>query len=861
VGIDTHSTMNEQRIRKPKVVVSWWLVLLEALLVRYVKVDDDWLEAVRAAAARGPVVFVLRNRSLVDLLCIRGLARRHGLPPLGFVAGLSTFLFMPLWLWLIRLFRRRRPERRRRKLAETFAAGGSALVFMRRPAAVWLGSRPVAVDGIRLAVEVQRELGLPVQALPTVIIWGEDPMRRAHRGGYRFVLGTNDYPRLIRSLWMLVRRRSIHGAWVGEPLDLAALRREREVGDEALAGIVRAGVGRRIELIRRTRLGSLTKPSSRIKAEVLGSARLKAELAAIAAEEGIPAAEVPVRARQIIRRLATDFRPRVLTLFAAVMAFVWRRLYSGIDVREDDLERLRVASGLGPLLILPCHKSHIDYLVISQVMRDANIMLPHIAAGENLSFWPLGPLFRSSGAFFIRRKFILDRFYTSVVNAYIRRLLQEGYSLEVFIEGGRSRTGKLLRPKLGMLEMALKAMAQSPLTDPGVLPVFIGYERVIEERAYVDESTGRPKQRENVAGLFKTTGVLFHRYGRLHVRTGNHFTFGDVLLRLGVSREQLLDGHARREVAQEIALDTLREIGRVAVATPSAILASALLARLEPRVAHEELRRDAIRLAALLRQEGATLSDLVGKWPGEDDAERAGDTLDHTIAAFIRGGRISARTAGRDREYEITGDQRLPLDYYKNNIVHFFVPASLAAATLLASAGGEATADRIAADMADACRLYRWEFLLPEQPAGLDEPPAPLVRELAQRGARALVNAGLAEAREGAIRLIDPERTRLLRDLLRSQHETYHVSLTALRDRTLGAYEGDSTRRARVESERALAAGRYLKPEGPTRLNLQSAMQALKDLRLSRPPAGERPFDEGQLGERLLRYLERALTP
>jgi glycerol-3-phosphate O-acyltransferase len=412
-----------------------------------------------------------------------------------------------------------------------------------------------------------------------------------------------------------------------------------------------------------------------------------------------------------------------------------------------------------------------------------------------------------------------------------------------------------------MLEMTLKALALSPLTDPGVLPVFIGYERVVEERAYVDESTGRPKQRENVAGLFKTTGVLFHRYGRLHVRTGNHFTFGSVLERLGVAREQLLDGHTRRDVAQEIALDTLHEINRVAVATPSAILASALLAGRGGRLPHAGLRRDAIRLAAFLRHVGAARSELVDRWPDEDGAERSGDTLDHIIAVFTRGGRISARTAGQQREYEIAPEQRLPLDYYKNNTVHFFVPASLAAVTLLAAAGGEATVDEVAAGMADACRLYRWEFLLPEQPAAVDAAPAPAVRALADRGLAALLRGGIAATGAGAVRLIDRERAHLLRDLLRGQHETYHACLTALRDRAAGVYDGDSTRRARLESERALAAGRYLKPEGPTRLNLQSAMQALKDLKLSRPPAGERPFDEGQLGERLFGYLERALVP
>jgi glycerol-3-phosphate O-acyltransferase len=706
--------------RKPRVIVSWWLALLQKILVRYVRVSDDWVERVRKAAERGPVVFVLRNRNLIDLLCVRGLCRLHNLPPLGFVAGLPTFYFLPLWLWFLRLFRRRAPDRRRARLREIFEAGGSALVFLRRPAVRGtLVSLPVKVDGIRLVVEVQRELGAAVQALPTVFLWGEDSMRRTGGRGLSFVLGSNEYPRLMRSLWMLIRRRSVHGAWVERPVDLAAIREERSTDDDVLAGVVRAGVGRRIEVIRRTRLGSHTKPSARLKSELLSSHRLQAELRGIAEAEGIPRSEVEPRARDIIKKLATDFRPRVLSMFAAVMAFVWRRIYTGIDVAERDLDNIRGAVGKGPLLLLPAHKSHIDYIVISQVMRDANIMMPHIAAGENLSFWPLGWLFRSSGAFFIRRKFINDRFYTAVVNGYIRRLIHSGCSIEVFIEGGRSRTGKLLRPKLGMLEMALRALPLTPRQNLQVMPIFIGYEQVIEERAYVNESEGKPKRSENVARLLSTTKVLFHRYGRLHVRTGEVFRVADVLAKRGWTRDDLTNGQTRRAAALAVATRTLREINHISVATPSAILATVLLTLREPRVDRQNLHRQALWMVQALQESGAELGELVEKWSpagGEDDDDALGKTID----AFVKGGRIGIVRKDDNPEYEIPASERLPLDYYKNNIIHFLVPAALVAASCLAAPEQGAEVAAVRDDFVLACKLYHWEFMLPSLSTGDD---------------------------------------------------------------------------------------------------------------------------------------------
>jgi glycerol-3-phosphate O-acyltransferase len=846
-----------QSERVPRVIVSWWLAALQALLVRYVKISEGWVERVRAASSRGPVVFILRNRSLIDFLCLRGLCRRHGLPDVGFVSGLPPFMLLPWWRWIIALFGRRLPDRQRRRLVDTFRARGSAVVFLRRPApSNALGSLPVEVDGVRLAAEAQGEIGGPVLALPTVFLWGEGAMNRLPQS-LDFMFGTNEHPRLLRSLWLLVRRRSVHGAWVGDPLDLAAIRAERGVDDRVLAGMVRAGVGRGIELIRRNRMGSLTKPSDRVKAEVLASGRLRLELEAIAAEEGIPREEIPSRTRAILKALATDFKPRVLTLFAMVMSFVWRRIYTGLDVRPQDIENLRAAVGYGPLLILPDHRSHIDYMAISQMMKDANIMLPHIAAGENLSFWPLGWVFRSSGAFFIRRKFINDRFYGAVVAAYIRRLVQEGYAIEVFIEGGRSRTGKLLRPKLGMIEMALKALAVTPRRDLGILPTFIGYERVIEERSYVNESEGGKKKSEGVGNLLAAPKVLLHRYGRLHVRTGAFFKVQEILDGLGVSRADLLDGQTRRDVALEIALRTLGEVNRLCVVTPSAVLAAALLGFRGQRVRKAELVERMLALVGFLEAQGAELDGMVATWVRDEGGGAAHASLERTIAAFVRGGRLSP-VRGDDGEmtFDIKAGQRLPIDYYKNNIIHLLAPAAIVALSILRRGGRGVREEEIAADVALACRLYRWEFLWPE--AG-DGAPSGGVVALVRRGLEPLLARGIVSSGGTVFDAIDEGRLGTAADALRNYHEIYLSALIVQRQRAGGDANGDPTRLVRAHFDGALEEGRYVKPEGASRINIQNALQSCKDLRLNRPAGDERPFDEGGLGDRLITLLESAL--
>ena len=190
---------------------------------------------------------------------------------------------------------------------------------------------------------------------------------------------------------------------------------------------------------------------------------------------------------------------------------------------------MRKAAKKAPLVIVPTHRSHVDYLVISYVFYNRGLIPPHIAAGINLSFFPLGYIFRRCGAFFIRRTFKDNPVYGMTFRHYLRKILKEGHWVEFFPEGGRSRTGKVLPPKLGMLRELLDAVADGVREDVYFCPVSISYEKVVEENAYRKELSGGAKKSESVGGVLKATKVLVTKHGRLSLRFAEPISTRDFL--------------------------------------------------------------------------------------------------------------------------------------------------------------------------------------------------------------------------------------------------------------------------------------------------------------------------------------------
>src|SRR5256885_3206228 len=234
-----------------------------------------------------------------------------------------------------------------------------------------------------------------------------------------------------------------------------------------------------------------------------------------------------------------------------------------------------------PVVLGPCPPSLFDYLILTYIFHTNYLSPPHIAAGMNLSFWPMGPLFRGAGAFFIRRSFDDNELYKMVFRKYLTFLIREGYTQEFFIEGGRTRTGKILTPKLGMLSAIVNAFLQGVRRDLYFVPISIHYGRIPEEEAYKREVAGAAKEQESLGALLRARSVLKRRYGTTYVSFADPISLDQ---ELGSLRERFRTGLGHAEVEDEkrrftrrLGFRLLREVNHAAVAGATAVSASALL--------------------------------------------------------------------------------------------------------------------------------------------------------------------------------------------------------------------------------------------------------------------------------------------
>jgi glycerol-3-phosphate O-acyltransferase len=356
--------------------------------------------------------------------------------------------------------------------------------------------------------------------------------------------------------------------------------------------------------------------------------------------------------------------------------------------------------------------------VLSYFFYERNLMLPVIAAGDNLNFQPVGPIFRRCGAFFIRRSFKGDRLYAAVVDAYVRRLIRDGFPIELFLEGGRSRTGKLLEPKLGLLNMIVDSALGVPMQKVHFVPVSIGYERVIEADSYQRELSGAEKKKEEASDLLSASEVLRHRYGRINLQFGTIMTLADIGDDLGINGEDMRRPAKRRAVVTRLGNRVMDEINRVTAVTPGALTALVLLGHDQRGLAHDELVARAERLLVVLDQLGARKSPALNTPTGALRAESIRESLQMFADTELVEIHLPARVPGAVRRgqagpgafYVVSNDQRLALDTSKNVIVHFFVERALVALALLAAPDPPPDLEWVRERVRALSRLFKVEF-------------------------------------------------------------------------------------------------------------------------------------------------------
>ncbi|HZX43528.1 MAG TPA: 1-acyl-sn-glycerol-3-phosphate acyltransferase, partial [Myxococcaceae bacterium] len=399
---------------------------------------------------------------------------------------------------------------------------------------------------------------------------------------------------------------------------------------------------------------------------------------------------------------------------------------------------LRVASAGAPIVICPSHKSHIDYLVMSWVLWKRGYQMPVVAAGANLSFFPLGPLLRRAGAFFLRRSFGADRLYTATFKAYVKKLVRDGVLQEFFPEGGRSRTGKLLPAKLGLLGWEVDAVLEGARNDLAFLPVAIDYEKIVEGSSYSKELLGGEKKPEDVGALIRAPKVLLRRYGTIHLRFDEPVLLREFMQGRGLSDPSALTEEEKRTLVRALGHRIMWGIARVSTVTPHALVSTALLAHPGRGLPASVLVARVEALRRMLLEDGATLSTGMDAAP--TDPTLAGPVRE-AVLGFIEDKLVRTEQAKGETVYLPVDERRVQLAYYKNTILNLVAPRALVACAVLRGAL-DTSQESVRAKALFLSRLFKLEFIY-----RVGTPFETIFAETLER----LVRAGLLDSRDGAL--------------------------------------------------------------------------------------------------------------
>lgn len=397
------------------------------------------------------------------------------------------------------------------------------------------------------------------------------------------------------------------------------------------------------------------------------------------------------------------------------------RVYSGVHVSEAEVTRLRevakrAAAQKMPIVFLPRHTSHIDYVALQLICFRLGITLPVVVAGENLNFPVVGPFLQHRGAMWIRRSFDGDALYTTLVQAYIDTMLQQGYNLECFIEGGRSRTGKLLQPKFGFLSFLLDSVLSGRTKDAYICPVSMQYDKVIEVDSYVTEMLGKPKQKENLSDFLSSSSVLGMNMGRVDCRFQEPWSlreFVDSQLARTNATAKAQDGidqtnpEVRTRLLRTLGYKVLADVNDVSVVMPTALVGTILLTLRGRGVGRGELGRRVDWLRARINANGGNVADFHGS-PTLEIVDRALNVLGPNLVGTIDG-------LAEETYYAV---DRFQLSFYRNMTIHLFISEALIAVSLYTKVkqGGGRLVERIpekdlAEQVAFLSQLSRGEFI------------------------------------------------------------------------------------------------------------------------------------------------------
>lgn len=810
-------------------------------LFDHVPVDHAAATRVRTLAEDGQIIYVMRTRSKLDYLFFNYFFLKVGLPLARFANTVDVNFYRGLRRWARGLWRRwfhreKRPTPTERLLTPV-QAGESALIFMKRR--IYTEERQVAPGFFEALVKQQRSQSRPLLLLPQLISWPRKPASK-RRGLIDGLFGNQDTAGRLRKIIFFARHRKLGSVRLGEPINLKTVIAEH-------AGWSDARIARKVRRVLFIHLagevmavrGPKMKPPGMIQREILERRKVRTAVAEAGKALSLSPAKAQEKTRKYLKEIAARTSFEMMHVFGWFLDWMFNRVFKGVEVDAEGMRRVKDAARLSrraPLILVPSHKSHMDYLVISWVFYRNEFIPPHIAAGANLSFFPLGGILRRSGAFFLRRSFAGLPLYRLAFRFYLWKLVREGYPIEFFMEGGRSRTGKLLPPKLGMLRMLLDGVRDGEFSDLQFVPINLSYEKVLETASYKRELTGGQKESESVGKVVKARKVLRSRYGRVYVNFEEPVRLSEWMAGQGIDL-RAADEETTRVQTRRLAYHLMRRIHEATTVSPSALVGAVLLSHDRRGMSGGRLREVVGFLIHMLHNRGARMSHALTVRLAENaSAIEAAQASDGVNAAHrARGAAVSPlldealqllkkliepTERGGRVIYQVPEKSRIELDYYRNIILSVLAPECIVA-TVLHAAGGTVTAERMRHEARRLSYWFRLEFIY-RVDASFEE-------NLAQT-LRGLEAEGVLHANDEQVVARAPKVVAFLSGMLRHLVEGYWVAADALR----GFAESPMDRKAWTDHAREHAERLYLedylsRPESASTAILGNALELFRN--------------------------------
>ena len=732
--------MTENLSRDALVHAGWWRALWGALLGPWIRIKRDPAEPVALLAPDTPVIYVIERNGFSDSLILERACHEAGLPsPLAYVSGLG---------------------KRRRAM---FAMRGTGDWFQRR------GRDHAAQSAIRQLLRMlEAAPDHNVQLMPVAIYVGRAPNRQS---GWFSVLFSENWAvvgHFRRLLAMLLNGRDTIVRF-SPPISLNALREEStgepiERLQRKLARVLRTHFRR----VRTAVIGPDLSHRRTVVDSVLNAEGVRAAIVAQAAKDNISYAKAWGRAHKLVREIAADYSPPFVRSVSFLLANFWNNLYDGIQMHHFDGVRA-IAPG-HEVVYVPSHRSHADYVLMSFQLYQSGMVVPHISAGANLNLPVLGAFLRRGGAFFQRRTFTGNALYAVVFREYLAQLIDRGVPIEYFIEGTRSRTGRLLAPHSGLLSMTVRAFLRAPRRPILFQPVYIGYEKLMEGRSYIGELSGQKKEKESWLGLLRGLRALRQHYGRVTLNFGEPVLLNPLLDAAEPAWRQRSNGDTRPEwlpsVIDNLAERIQIEINRAADVNPINLIALALLASPRHALAETDLLAQIELMKAILIElpySGRTTVTPMAPADIVAYAEQMGwiRRIAHPLGDVLA----------------VEGEQAVLLSYFRNNVLHMFAAGAWLACCFINNR--RITRDAVTRLGRGVYPFIQSELFLPWDPDGFVARIDALIDFLIARGLLASGGDGglsyLTAARED-----DTYPLRLLARCLLQTFERYYIAIAAL---------------------------------------------------------------------------------